>query len=79
MSSLRMIRLVLMCMAVVQPAGTVFAQSVCLPAPRLLTTKPMGGTVGTQVDISITGENIEDADGLYFSDPKISATPKLNV
>ena len=38
------------------------AQSVGLPAPRLLTTTPMGGKAGSQIDITITGENIDDAD-----------------
>ncbi|MDB5387525.1 MAG: hypothetical protein JWM11_3171 [Planctomycetaceae bacterium] len=56
-----------------------FAQSVCLPAPRLLTTMPMGGQVGTQVEITISGENIDDADELTFSDPRITATRKLDA
>ena len=41
-------------------ASTASAQSVCLPAPRLLTTMPMGGQVGTEVEVVITGEAIED-------------------
>lgn len=53
------------------------AQSVCLPAPRLLTTMPMGGQAGTTVDITITGENLEDLDELRFSHPGIIATPKI--
>lgn len=55
------------------------AQSVGLPAPRLLTTKPMGGKVGTQVEIVIAGEFIEDAAELTFSDPRLSAAPKLDA
>ncbi len=55
------------------------AQAVCLPAPRLLTTVPMGGQVGTQVDVVITGENIEDVQELRFSHPGITATQKLNA
>ncbi|MEO8495915.1 MAG: serine protease [Planctomycetota bacterium] len=58
-------------------ASTASAQSVCLPAPRLLTTMPMGGQVGTEVEVAITGEAIEDIDRLLFSHPGISATPKL--
>ena len=54
------------------------AQSVCLPAPRLLTTMPMGGIAGSQVEVTITGENLEDADQLIFSDPRLTATPKLD-
>ncbi len=57
----------------------VFAQSVGLPAPRLLTTQPMGAKVGSEVDVTISGEHIEDADALTFSDPRIKATRKLNA
>lgn len=56
-----------------------FAQSVGLPAPRLLTTMPMGGKVGTQVEITINGEDLDDADQLAFSDPRITATRKLDA
>jgi hypothetical protein len=55
------------------------AQSVLLPAPRLLTTKPMGAKQGTQVDIVISGENIEDAEELYFSDARLKATRKKDA
>jgi hypothetical protein len=53
------------------------AQSVCLPAPRLLTTIPMGGQAGTRVEVTITGDNIENAAQLRFSHPGIAATQKL--
>lgn len=56
---------------------TASAQSVCLPAPRLLTTMPMGGQAGTELEVTITGEAIEDIDDLLFSHPGITATPKL--
>src|SRR6185295_18676050 len=56
-----------------------FAQSVGLPAPRLLTTIPMGAKVGTQVEITISGEHIDDADELTFSDRRITAVRKLNA
>ena len=56
-----------------------FAQSVGLPAPRLLTTTPMGAKVGTQVEVTISGEHIEDADELTFSDRRITAARKLNA
>lgn len=59
--------------------STSFAQSVCLPAPRLLTTMPMGGQVGSQVEITISGEHLDDADELTFSDPRIKATRKLDA
>lgn len=65
--------------AVLNLASVSFAQSVCLPAPRLLTTMPMGGQAGSQVEITISGENLDDADELTFSDPRLSATRKLDT
>ncbi len=56
-----------------------FAQSVGLPAPRLLTTLPMGCKVGQQMEITISGEYLEDAKELVFSDPRITGTPKLDA
>lgn len=58
--------------------ATALAQAVCLPAPRLLTTKPMGGQVGTEVEITITGQHLENVEQLVFSDPRITAVPKLD-
>ncbi|MSU28067.1 MAG: serine protease, partial [Pedosphaera sp.] len=58
-------------------AGSAFAQQVILPTPRLLTTMPMGAQVGTTVEVSVTGENLEDLTELQFSTPKLSAKPKL--
>lgn len=55
------------------------AQSVGLPAPRLLTTTPMGAKVGSQVDVTISGEHIDDADELTFSDQRVKATRKMNA
>ena len=54
------------------------AQSVCLPAPRLLTMMPMGGQVGSSVEVTIAGDHIEDADELRFSSPGLTATSKLD-
>lgn len=51
------------------------AQLVVLPAPRLLTTMPMGGQVGSSFEVFITGENIENVTELLFSTPKITAKP----
>ncbi len=59
--------------------SVLFGQSVGLPAPRLLTTIPMGAKVGTQVEVTISGEHIEDADELTFSDRRITAARKLNA
>lgn len=54
------------------------AQSVGLPAPRLLTTTPMGGKVGSTVEVAITGEHLDDAGDLLFSDRRITAKRKLD-
>lgn len=51
------------------------AQQVTLPLPRLLTVFPMGGQAGTNVDVTITDENLEDVSALTFSSPKITAKP----
>jgi hypothetical protein len=67
------------CAAIVCLASSAMAQSVCLPAPRLLTTMPMGGKAGTQIEITISGENLDDADELTFSDRRITAVRKLNA
>lgn len=60
-------------------ASSSFAQSVCLPAPRLLTTMPMGGKAGTSVDVTIAGEHLDDVSDLSFSDPRLKATRKLDA
>jgi len=60
---------------VVQPS---FAQSVGLPAPRLLTITPMGAQAGTTVDVVISGDFLEGLESLHFSSDAITATPKLN-
>jgi len=61
-------------------AGSAFvsAQSVCLPLPRLLTMMPMGGSVGSQVEIAITGEHLDDVKELLFNHPGIVAKAKQN-
>jgi hypothetical protein len=60
-------------------ASLACAQSVGLPTPRLLTTTPMGGKVGTEVEVAITGEYLEEAGELIFSDRRITAKPKLDA
>jgi hypothetical protein len=39
---------------------------------------PMGGQVGTEVEVAITGQTIEDIDQLLFSNQGINAQPKLS-
>lgn len=55
------------------------AQSVGLPAPRLLNVTPMGGKVGTEVEVVIAGEHLDDAGELIFSDARIAAKKKLDA
>jgi len=54
-------------------AASALAQQVTLPLPHLLTMMPMGGQIGTNVEVTITGDNIEDVSELTFSTPKITA------
>lgn len=54
------------------------AQSVLLPAPRLLTTMPMGAKIGSTVEVTITSEEGADCTDLVFSSPKVTAQPKKN-
>jgi hypothetical protein len=39
---------------------------------------PMGGQVGSEIEVSITGQHIDDATELRFSNPGITATRKLD-
>lgn len=59
--------------------GNTYGQSVCLPLPRLLTTMPMGGQVGTQVEITISGDNLDDVREISFSHPAITGVPKRDA
>lgn len=56
----------------------IHAQAVCLPAPRLLTIFPMGAQAGSNVEVTLSGENLDELDGLIFSDPRITATALLD-
>jgi len=55
------------------------AQSVCLPSPRLLTTFPMGAQAGSEIDIALSGEYIEGASELRFSNSQIRAEKVLSA
>jgi len=54
------------------------AQKVLLPLPRLLSTMPMGGQAGTEVEVTITGEHIDDPEELVFSHAGIRSVPLLD-
>src|SRR5262245_46711045 len=38
-----------------------------LPQPRLLIVMPTGAKVGSTVEVTVTGQDLDDAQGLYFS------------
>lgn len=70
---------VIACVAALLSCSILQAQSVCLPAPRLLTTMPMGGQVGTSVEVTIKTENAENIEELIFSNAGLTATAKQNA
>ena len=47
-----------------------------LPVIRLDTVFPPSGQVGKEVEVAITGADLDDANALHFSAPGITATPK---
>ena len=67
------------CFASLCVATAVLGQQVCLPAPRLLTVTPMGGQVGTSVEVTVAHQNGDGLRELSFSTPKISAKPVLGA
>ncbi|MFM8187523.1 MAG: serine protease [Pirellula sp.] len=60
-------------------AVAAYGQSVCLPLPRLLSIKPMGGQIGTSLEVTIEAENMEDPGPLIFENPGIQASVKLDA
>ncbi len=44
-----------------------------LPQPRLQTVFPCGAKAGTTIEVTFTGTDIEDAEGLHFSHPGLKA------
>jgi hypothetical protein len=68
-----------LCSAAICLAAPAFAQQVTLPLPRLLTMMPMGGQAGTTVEVTITGESLENVSELLSSTPKITAKPVVGA
>jgi len=60
-------------------AAQAAGQSVGLPTPRLLTVTPMGGRAGTTFEVTVTGEHLDEAGDLLFSDPRLTARRKLDA
>lgn len=75
----QLIKALLVLLLSVETAEVAMAQQVGLPAPRLLTTMPMGAQVGTQVEVTVTGENLDESTELLFSTPKLTAKPKMDA
>jgi hypothetical protein len=48
-----------------------------LPQPRLLTVVPHGGKFGTSVELTFTGQDIDEPQALLFSHPNIKASAVL--
>jgi hypothetical protein len=46
-----------------------------LPQPRLLVVSPAGGQAGTTVEVTLTGNDLDEPDKLLFSHPGITAQP----
>ena len=61
---------VLACLAF---ASRTFAE---LPVPLLNSVTPMGGKIGTECEVTITGTDLDEADALHFSHPGITAALK---
>ena len=59
----------------------IFAVPACamgqLPATRLGGIFPGGATAGTSVDLTLSGEDLDDVDQLQFNHPGITGTRKL--
>lgn len=72
----RISALLLLCGALTAGANRCPAQLVVLPAPRLLTVFPMGVQVGNSVEVTVTGDHIDENPQLVFSTPAITAESK---
>src|SRR5437667_9069485 len=46
-----------------------------LPKPRLFTVVPAGGRAGTSVEVTFTGTELDEPEGLFFSHGGIKAEP----
>ncbi|HTU22747.1 MAG TPA: PPC domain-containing protein [Gemmataceae bacterium] len=62
-------------------AGNAQAQQMIssnLPAPRLMTVMPPGGQIGSSVEVTFTGTDLEEPEQLLFSHPGLKAEPLAN-
>lgn len=63
------------------PVGlTLFLAAVAqaqLPTPQLTGLFPPGGKAGAPVEVTITGDNLDEASKIIFSHPEITSAPKM--
>src|SRR5688500_9878208 len=57
-------------------AGPALAQ---LPLARLSTVFPPGAKQGTAVDVTVTGQDLDEIKALHFSHPGLTAAPKTDA
>ena len=59
--------------ALVAGAAALYAQqpSAPMPAPRINTVFPMGGQLGTTVEVTVSGSDLDEPTGLVFTAPEI--------
>ena len=57
----------------VASAAALYAQQpgASMPAPRINTVFPMGGQLGTSVEVTVSGADLDEPTGLVFSAPEI--------
>lgn len=67
----------LACWLLLAPAASAQAPlpGSMLPNPRLFTLNPCGGRIGTTVEVTFTGTDLEEPETLIFSHPGIKAEP----
>jgi hypothetical protein len=73
----RMRRHAIVLAAIILMAAPLFAQQNLppLPQPRLQTVFPAGARVGTSVEVTFTGTDIEEPEALFFSHSGLKADP----
>ena len=58
----------------------VFSIGLCqadqLPSALINSIYPPSGTRGTEVELTVKGKYLDDAEALFFSDPSLKAKPK---
>jgi len=59
------------CALLAAAAVTGSAHAQRYPSPQLLLVTPCGGQAGASFDITVTGQNLDQIEGLYFSVPRV--------